>query len=106
MVDLDFDKSGGLIPTIVQDVNTKEVLMLAYSSEKSLDNTIISKTGWFYSRSRNELWNKGSTSGNYLNIKEIKYDCDKDTLLFLVIPCGPACHTGERSCFYRKIEVN
>lgn len=106
MVNLDFSKQCGLIPTIVQDIDTKEVLMLAYSSKQSLENTITTKTAWFYSRSRKELWNKGATSGAFQIIKEIKYDCDKDTLLFLVVPKGPACHTGEISCFYRDVEVN
>lgn len=105
MIELDFLKANGLIPTIVQDFKTKEVLMLAYSSVESLENTLRTKTAWFFSRSREELWNKGATSGNYQIIKEIKYDCDKDTLLFLVEPKGPACHTGEISCFYRSIEV-
>lgn len=106
MIELDFKKQDGLIPTIVQDKITGEVLMLAYTSKDSLDKTIETKTAWFYSRSREELWNKGATSGNYQYIKEIKYDCDKDTLLFLVEPVGPACHTGKKTCFYRNIEVN
>lgn len=105
MVELDFNKCDGLIPTIVQDINTRDVLMLAYSSKESLENTIKTKTAWFYSRSRNELWNKGATSGNFQFIKEIKYDCDEDTILFLVEPVGPACHTGAKTCFYRNIEV-
>ena len=75
--------------------------MLAYVSYESLEKTLETKTTWFYSRSRNELWNKGKTSGHFQYVKEIKIDCDNDTLLFLVEQKGAACHTGEYSCFYR-----
>ncbi|MGL4774648.1 MAG: phosphoribosyl-AMP cyclohydrolase [Clostridium sp.] len=102
-IKLDFDKGNGLIPAIVQDYKTKEVLMMAYVNEESFKKSIESKETWFYSRSRNELWHKGATSGNTQIIKEIKVDCDNDTILFLVDVNGPACHTGERSCFYRNI---
>ncbi|MFZ7119415.1 MAG: bifunctional phosphoribosyl-AMP cyclohydrolase/phosphoribosyl-ATP diphosphatase HisIE [Eubacteriaceae bacterium] len=95
--------SHGLIPAIVQDYNTNEVLMLAYMNEESLGKTISTMTTWFYSRSRQSQWNKGETSGNYQNVKSIKYDCDADTLLIKVEPRGPSCHTGENSCFYRNI---
>ena len=94
---------GELEPTIVQDINSNEVLMLAYMSEESLIKTLEGDTTWFYSRSRNELWNKGATSGHLQYVKEIKIDCDNDTLLVLVEQVGAACHTGERSCFYRNL---
>jgi phosphoribosyl-AMP cyclohydrolase len=101
---LDFNKGNSLIPAIVQDFNTKEVLMLAYMNKESLKRTIEEGTTWFYSRSRNEYWNKGATSGNMQYVKEMYYDCDGDTILVLVEPKGPACHTGEVSCFFNKIE--
>lgn len=101
--DLDFQKRGGLIPTIVQDANTGEVLMLAYSNELSLRTAIELKEGVYWSTSRSELWHKGASSGNVQKLVEILYDCDGDALLFKVEPAGPACHTGERSCFYRKL---
>ncbi len=101
---LDFNKGNSLIPAIVQDFNTKEVLMLAYMNKESLKRTIEEGTTWFYSRSRNEYWNKGATSGNLQYVKEMYYDCDGDTILILVEPKGPACHTGKVSCFFNKIE--
>jgi len=94
----------GLIPAIIQDYETREVLMLAYMNRQSLKKSIETKTTWFWSRSRQKLWNKGETSGNYQRIKQIRYDCDGDALLFLVEQVGNACHTGQRSCFYREIE--
>ncbi|MEK5059817.1 bifunctional phosphoribosyl-AMP cyclohydrolase/phosphoribosyl-ATP pyrophosphatase [Paenibacillus sp. FSL H7-0326] len=97
-----FDEKG-LVPAIVQDADTKEVLMMAYMNEESLLKSISKGETWFWSRSRNELWNKGATSGNVQSIVSMKYDCDGDTLLVLVEPKGPACHTGENSCFYREI---
>jgi len=100
---VDFEKSGGLIPAIVQDFETKEVLMLAYMSKESLIKTLEGDTAWYYSRSRDELWNKGATSGHLQYIKEIKIDCDNDTLLLLVEQVGAACHTGKRTCFYRDL---
>jgi len=93
----------GLMPAIVQDYQTKDVLMVAYVNEKSLKLSLEKGETVFYSRSRQELWHKGETSGNTQEIKEIYYDCDQDTILFMVDPAGPACHTGETSCFYRKI---
>lgn len=101
--EVDFNKGNGLVPTIIQDILTKEVLMLAYMSKESLIKTLEGDTTWFYSRSRNELWNKGSTSGNFQFVKEIKVDCDNDTLLILVEQRGAACHTGKKSCFYRNL---
>ena len=100
---VDFEKSGGLIPAIAQDFETKEVLMLAYMSKESLTKTLEGETAWYYSRSRDELWNKGATSGHLQYVKEIKIDCDNDTLLLLVEQVGAACHTGKRTCFYRKL---
>lgn len=98
MNDLTFDKDG-LIPAVVQDATSKEVLMVAYMNEEALQKSIATKQTWFYSRSRRELWHKGATSGNKQDIVDIRYDCDKDTLLILVIPQGPACHEGTYSCF-------
>lgn len=99
---LKFD-ANGLIPAIVQDVASREVLMLAYMNEDALRKTLETKESWFWSRSRNTLWHKGETSGHIQHVKEICYDCDADTLLLLVAPAGPACHTGARSCFYRQV---
>ncbi len=101
MMDLKYD-ANGLIPAVVQDYETREVLMLAYMNEESYKKTLETKQTWFYSRSRQELWNKGATSGNTQQVKSIKYDCDEDTLLIEVIQKGNACHTGEKSCFYRS----
>ena len=101
-VDLKYNEKG-LIPAVVQDIDTKDVLMVAYMNEESLQKTIESGETVFFSRSRQELWHKGETSGNTQKVEEIYYDCDKDTLLILVEPAGPACHTGNISCFYRKL---
>ncbi len=99
---LKFD-STGLIPAVVQDAKTRAVLMLAYMNAESLQKTLESGETWFWSRSRQELWHKGGTSGNIQKVLEIRYDCDADTLLVLVEPAGPACHTGATSCFYRNL---
>ncbi len=88
-----------LIPTIIQDVTTKQVLMLGYSNDESLAKTKATRHVWFYSRSKERLWEKGETSGNYLNVIEIKEDCDQDTILITAQPAGPTCHTGTISCF-------
>jgi phosphoribosyl-AMP cyclohydrolase len=93
-----------LVPAIVQDVETKEVLMMAYMNEESLKRTLEKGETVFWSRSRNELWHKGGTSGNIQKVVEIRVDCDEDTLLIFVHPAGPACHTGKQSCFYRTIK--
>lgn len=105
MFDLDllFQKSD-LIPVIIQDVDTKEVLMLGYTNKEAVQLSIKTKTVWFWSRSRHTLWNKGETSGNFLHIKEMRTDCDTDTLLYLCKPVGPTCHTGARSCFFNEIK--
>jgi len=97
---------SGLIPAIVQDYTNGEVLMMAYMNEESFKKTIDTGKTWFYSRSRDELWNKGATSGNYQYVKNIKMDCDKDTLLINVEQIGAACHTGNRTCFYSEIYNN
>ena len=102
---LKFDEKG-LIPAIIQDARSGEVLMLGYMSWESLQKTLETGQAWFYSRSRRKLWHKGETSGNYINVREILKDCDSDVLLFRAEPTGPVCHTGERSCFYRKLEDN
>jgi len=99
---LKFDDKG-LIPAIIQDAETREVLMLGYINQESLKLTFSSGEVWFYSRSRQELWHKGSTSGNVLRVKEIWQDCDKDALLIMVNPAGPVCHTGNRSCFFERL---
>ena len=103
MENLKFDLQG-LIPTVVQDANTKDILMVAWMNAESLQKTIESNETWFWSRSRQELWHKGATSGNIQKVVEIRYDCDGDTLLVLVEPAGPACHTGNTTCFYRTLE--
>ena len=96
----------GLIPAIIQDARTGEVLMLAYMNEEAYVKTIETNETWFYSRSRKELWNKGATSGNRQQVKQISLDCDQDTLLILVEPSGPACHTGKKTCFTTKLVEN
>ena len=99
--DLVFDERG-LLPAIVQDAKTKDVLMLAWVNEEAVRRTLDSGTTWFWSRSRQEYWNKGATSGNVQKVTEVRYDCDADAVLMLVDPAGPACHTGETTCFYRS----
>lgn len=101
-MNLKFD-SNGLITTVVQDAATKDVLMVAWMNADSLQKTLDSGETWFWSRSRQELWHKGGTSGNIQRVVEIRYDCDADTLLVLIQAAGPACHTGEVSCFYRTL---
>lgn len=96
--------ADGLIPAIVQDAETRQVLMMAYMNAEALARTVDSGEAVFWSRSRGELWHKGATSGNVQRVREIRVDCDGDTLLLLVEPAGPACHTGEVSCFYRTLE--
>ena len=103
VTDLKFDESG-LIPAIVQDANTREVLTLAYMNRESLERTIETRETWFWSRSRNELWHKGETSGNTQQVVDLVADCDGDAIVVLVKPAGPACHTGARSCFDLKQE--
>ena len=102
--DINFEKSGGLIPIIVQDVNTKDVLTLAYSNKESLELTKKTGNSWFWSRSRNKLWMKGEESGNTQKVKEILVDCDFDAIIYLVEPSGPACHTGQQVCFHHELK--
>lgn len=104
-MDLKFDERG-LLTTVVQDAATNEVLMVAWMNPESLRLTRETGEAWFWSRSRGALWRKGATSGNLMRVREILADCDADTLLLKVDPAGPACHTGETSCFYRKVELD
>lgn len=97
-MNIKFDEKG-LVPAIVQDAQSKEILMLAYMNEESLQKTLETKETWFFSRSRNELWHKGATSGNTQKVVDICYDCDRDTLLVKVVPAGPACHRNTYTCF-------
>jgi phosphoribosyl-AMP cyclohydrolase / phosphoribosyl-ATP pyrophosphohydrolase len=97
-----FDDKG-LVPCVVQDWRTGEVLTLAYMNREALERTLSSGETHFWSRSREELWHKGETSGNVQRVRSLRYDCDADALLALVDPAGPACHTGERTCFYRTL---
>ncbi|MBQ7794336.1 MAG: bifunctional phosphoribosyl-AMP cyclohydrolase/phosphoribosyl-ATP diphosphatase HisIE [Clostridia bacterium] len=103
LMEIKFDQNG-LIPAVVQDNASKKVLMVAYMNEESLKMTLESGKATFYSRSRSELWVKGATSGNYMNVVSVDVDCDADCLLISVNPDGPACHTGKESCFYRRVE--
>jgi phosphoribosyl-ATP pyrophosphohydrolase/phosphoribosyl-AMP cyclohydrolase len=100
---VDFDERG-LVPCVMQDARSGEVLTLAYMNEESLLLTLETREIHLYSRSRREIWHKGATSGNVQRVRQIRYDCDGDALVALVDPAGPACHTGERSCFYRDLE--
>ena len=105
MIKLDFNKTGGLVPAIVQDNETGEILMLGYMNPEAFDATLSTGKATYYSRSRQTLWVKGETSGNVQLVKEIRIDCDDDTLLIKVEQLGgAACHTGHRSCFYKKVE--
>lgn len=101
--ELDFAKGNGLIPVVVQDVNSKEVLMLAYTNKEALRKTLETGNAHYWSRSRHKLWMKGETSGNVQKIKDIIVDCDYDALLFIVEQEGNACHTGERTCFHNEL---
>jgi len=100
---LKFDEKG-LIPAIIQDADSREVLMMAYMNREALERTIATGTTWFYSRSHGQLWNKGETSGNVQKVVDIRCDCDADTLLVLVKAAGPACHTGHNTCFFSNLK--
>ena len=100
---LNFDEKG-LIPAIVQDAVSGEILMLGYMDKEALKRTLSSGDVWFFSRSRQELWHKGETSGNFLRLKSIVKDCDSDTLLIKAEPVGPVCHTGNNTCFFQQLE--
>lgn len=107
MVQINFEKANGLVPVVVQDYKTEEVLMLAYMNEEAWNKTLKTKKAHFYSRSRNKLWLKGETSGNVQEVKEIYIDCDNDTILLKINQIGgAACHTGYISCFYRDEKGN
>lgn len=105
MENIKFDDKG-LVPAIVQDSTSGQVLMLAYMNKESYKKTIETGYTWYYSRSRQELWNKGATSGNTQKVKALSYDCDGDTVLVKVEQSGPACHTGEKTCFFNKVTKN
>jgi len=104
MAAVQFDQAG-LVPAIVQDITTQQVLMMAWMNVESLQQTLALGEAIFWSRSRQSLWHKGATSGNVQKVVEARLDCDGDTLLLLVDPAGPACHTGEVSCFFRKLDA-
>ena len=99
-------KKSELIPVVIQDSETRDVLMVGFTNEEAVLLTLETKTAWFWSRSREKLWNKGETSGNFLHVKKILSDCDSDTLLYLCKPDGPTCHTGNTTCFYSEIWVD
>lgn len=101
---IDFEKCGGLVPAIIQDANTKNVLMLGYMNKEAYDKTLLTKKVTFWSRSRNCLWTKGETSGNFLNLVSIAVDCDNDTLLVKALPDGPTCHKGTDTCWGEENE--
>lgn len=105
MTDLRYD-ANGLIPAVVQQHDTGEVLMVAWMNEESLRRTLETRTTWFWSRSRQEFWNKGATSGNMQRVVSVAADCDADTLLVRVDSPGPACHTGDRTCFHRSLDID
>jgi phosphoribosyl-AMP cyclohydrolase len=96
-------KDNGLLPAVIQHFQTNEVLMVGYMNPESAQKTLETGTVWFYSRSRKELWHKGDTSGNFFFVKSVATDCDSDALVVKVDPVGPACHTGERSCFFNDL---
>ncbi|MCR5820823.1 MAG: bifunctional phosphoribosyl-AMP cyclohydrolase/phosphoribosyl-ATP diphosphatase HisIE [Bacteroidaceae bacterium] len=106
MTNIDFDKMNGLVPAIIQDVDTHQVLMLGYMNSEAYDKTVSTKLVTFYSRTRKCLWTKGETSGNYLHVVSIKNDCDNDTLLIQVHPDGPVCHTGTDTCWGEENKKN
>ncbi|WP_394332162.1 bifunctional phosphoribosyl-AMP cyclohydrolase/phosphoribosyl-ATP diphosphatase HisIE [Anditalea andensis] len=103
-MNINFEKVNGLVPAIIQDAATNKVLMLGYMNQEAVDQTISSGKVTFFSRTKNRLWVKGETSGNFLNMESIELDCDQDTLLVKVIPVGPVCHTGDDTCFAESNE--
>ena len=96
--------SGGLLPVVVQHHVSGQVLMVGFANSEAVHKTLETRHAWFFSRSRQRLWEKGETSGNFLNVKSVKVDCDADTLLYMCEPLGPTCHTGEPSCFYQTLD--
>jgi phosphoribosyl-AMP cyclohydrolase / phosphoribosyl-ATP pyrophosphohydrolase len=105
-MNIDFNKTDGLVPVVIQDDKTLEVLMLGYMNQEAYDKTVTENIVTFFSRSKNRLWTKGETSNNFLHVKSIHIDCDNDTILIKVLPDGPTCHTGERSCFKTDYNQN
>src|SRR3989338_3738623 len=99
---IDWEKGGGLVPDVIQDADTRAILMLAYMNKESLAKTLETGKAWFYSRSKKRLWMKGEESGNVLNVVEVKMDCDNDAILIKAKPAGPTCHTGDYSCFHEE----
>jgi phosphoribosyl-AMP cyclohydrolase len=104
IMNIKFDENG-LLPCVVQDAATRDVLMVAWMNQEAYDKTMETGDTWFWSRSRQELWHKGGTSGNTQKVKRVRIDCDLDTLLVEVEPAGPACHTGEKTCFFREVQI-
>ena len=102
MEGIEFDEKG-LIPAVVQDIDTGEVLMLGFMNEEALQKTLTGEDVWFYSRSRKEMWHKGSTSGNYIKVREVWKNCENNSLLVIAKPVGPVCHTGNKTCFFQKL---
>jgi len=102
MNNLKFDEKG-LIPAIIQDADSGEVLMMGYMNQEALHRTLAGEDVWFYSRSRQELWHKGETSGNYIRVREVWQDCDSDVVLVKAHPTGPVCHTGNKTCFFQQL---
>ncbi len=103
-MDLDFEKMNGLIPAVIQDYKTHDVLMVGFMNKEAWKKTIKTNKVTFWSRTRNELWTKGETSGNYLFVKKIYFDCDGDTILVKAEPKGPTCHTGNKTCFFKEFK--
>jgi phosphoribosyl-AMP cyclohydrolase len=102
--EIDFGKGNGLVPVVTQEAKTGKVLMLAYANKEAVEETMKTKRATYWSRSRNELWKKGDTSGHVQKVRRVLVDCDNDTLLYVVEQVGPACHTGKHSCFFSKLE--
>ncbi len=100
--DIKFDEKG-LVPAIIQDADSGDVLMLGYMNREALDRTLSGEDVWFYSRSRQEMWHKGETSGNFIKVQAVWKDCDSDTILVKARPVGPVCHTGNRNCFFTEV---
>ena len=106
VAEIDFAKTGGLVPVIAKDRNSGKVLMLAYANQEAVETTLKTSFAHYWSRSRSKLWKKGEESGHVQQVREILVDCDADTLIYLVDQTGPACHTGEQTCFFRRLQSN
>lgn len=104
--EIDFEKGGGLVPVVAQDRRTGEVLMLAYANREAVEKTLLTRLAHYWSRSRRKLWMKGETSGNIQRVVEVLVDCDNDSLIYVVEQSGPACHTGNRTCYFRRVELD